>query len=180
MHDLKIVGMLGEQDKLVTNPRFGLRTPTALRAVWRRWYGESRDTDLQNLRSLIGSAICMAQLHEAQRIAIASVRTDRHNDRQNDRLIEAICTALTGMQILTRTYHDDQETCAKIELLVQEVKDHINALRPGTFAATTSTSLGTVVHESASPVGCRMPLHTVDMGTAPAVSPPQSSPPDGP
>lgn len=125
MHNLKIVGMLGEQDKLVTGPTFGLRTPTTYRALVRRWNGENRETDLLNLRNLLCSAICIAQLNEGHPRTVGS-----------ERLIEAICAALRGMQTLTRTYFDDQETCARIELLIQECRDQILTLRPSALVST--------------------------------------------
>ena len=177
MHNLKIVAMVGEQDKLVTAPRFGLRTPTTFRAMLRRWNGESRATDLQNLRSLLSSAVTVAQLHETKRrvVGFAATRSPSLADKHNDRLIEAICNALGGMNTLTRTYHDDQETCAEIELLIQEVKDHVNGLRPGTFAEQ-----GSAARESAGPAEHGRPLYTPGMGTPPSASPPRPSPPDDP
>lgn len=154
MHNLKIVGMVGEQDKLITAPRFGLRPPTTLRAIMRRWYGENRDADLQNLRNLMSSAICIAQLN-----SVEAHRGTALHSVSNDRLIQAVCTALSGMQTLTRTYHDDQETCAKIELLIQECKDRVNAIRPCTYPheaeapASRGTPVGIPYTRSGAPEG---------------------------
>ena len=121
-HNLKIVAMLGEQDKLVTTPRFGIRSPTTYRSLLRKWYGENRETDLQNLRSLMSSAICIAKLYSERRDG---------SEFNNDRLLQSICEALTGMKTLLRTYHDDQEMCARIELLIQESRDQMTTIRPG-------------------------------------------------
>lgn len=135
MQNLRIVSMIEEQSKLVTNPAFGLRPATTFRALVRRWLGENRDTDLQNLRNLFGSALCIARLNEAEAQRYGTTALSTVGAVSTDRLLEAVCRALDGLRILERTYHDDRETCAKLELLVQEVRDHVNAIRPGTFAA---------------------------------------------
>lgn len=164
LHNLKIVGMLGEQDKLVTSPHFGLRSPTTFRSILRRWYGENREADLVNLRNLMSSAICIAQLHNTR--DVDGSNASNIYALRNDRLIESLCAALTGMQTLLRTYHDDQETCAKIELLIQECRDRINVIRPGIFANDSG------VRESVSPSSCGTPRHTPSIGTAPSANPP--------
>lgn len=143
MHNLMIVKMVREQDKLITGPRFGLRNPTTLRALLRRWNGEDRGRDLENLRSLLSSALCLAQLQNQQSVPpvapsiFSNTGPPLISAQPNvvtERLIEAICGALEGMHTLTRTYHDDQETCARIELLVRECQDGVNAISPGRFA----------------------------------------------
>ena len=126
MQNLRIVGMIREQDKLVTNPNFGLRSPSTFRAVMRRWLGENRETDLQNLRNLFGSALCVARLNDTMPIHVSRAP----GAVSTDRIVEAIRVALEGLKTLTRTYHDDQEMCAKIEFLIQEVQDHISSMRP--------------------------------------------------
>lgn len=173
MQNLRIVSMIREQDKLVTNPRFGLRAPTAWRSVVRRWLGENRETDLLNLRNLFGAALCLAQLNEA-----AAYRGDTTlplGSISTDRLIEAVTDAVRGLATLLRTYHDDQETCARLELLVQEVKDHVNAMRPHTFAPP-----GSAARAPAGPDGSRTPPGSAGTRTGPPASPPPSSPRDDP
>lgn len=150
MQNLKIVAMLGEQDKLTTGPRFGLRTPNLFRSIARRWNGENRENDIQNLRNLLSSAICIAELNESR------VRDGGSSMGQNDRLVDAIADALGGMRTLTRTYHDDQETCARIELLIDECHHHINALRPGMLGASSLP----VSSRTSSHVSSHAPSHT--------------------
>jgi hypothetical protein len=171
MQNLRIVSMIREQDKLVTNPRFGLRAPTAMRSLMRMWLGENRETDLLNLRNLFGSALCLAQLNEAA--AFRGDATLPLGSVSTDRLIEAVCSAVEGMGTLLRTYHDDQETCARLELMVQEVKDHVNAMRPHTFA-------GSGARGRAGPDASRTPPGSADTQTGRAASPTPSSPRDGP
>lgn len=177
MQNLRIVSMVEEQSKLVTNPAFGLRPSTTFRAFVRRWFGENRDTDLQNLRNLFGSALCLARLNEAEAMryggslpTVGAVSTDR--------LLEAVCRALDGLHILQRTYHDDRETCAKLELLAQEVRDHVNAIRPCTFK--DEITVGIVEHigarGSASPVARGTPHGTDRTDGSPPAGPPPPSP----
>lgn len=132
VQDLTIVSMLGEQDKLVTNPCFGLRPATTFRAMLRRLWGENRATDLLNLRNLFSTAICLARLNESE--AAGYMHHDKPLERftnfSTDRLLETVCAAVGGLRILKRTYHDDLEMCGRLELLIQEVTDHVQAIRP--------------------------------------------------
>ena len=189
MQNLRIVSMVSEQDKLVTNPRFGLRPATTWRAMVRRWMGENRDTDLQNLRNLFGSAICLAQLNEATVHHPAHHRHCGSNARHavsivsTDRLVESIHRALGGLHILQRTYHDDHEMCAKLDLLVQEVEDHVSAIRSEPAAAAVPPlhpTPYTSPRGSASPAGCRSPFDSFGTDTAPPAAPPPPSPLGGP
>lgn len=169
MQNLRIVSMVSEQDKLVTNPKFGLRPATTLRALMRWFYRENRETDLQNLRSLFGAAICLAQLHDA---TSSMYRPHVVGGVNKERLVEVICKALDGLHILKRTYHDDQEICAKLDLLTQEVSDHVQALQR--VERPDSARCG-----SASPSSHETSCDTYRIDAAPPEDPPPSSPPSG-
>lgn len=167
MQDLRILSMIREQDKLVTTPRFGLRPPSTWRALVRRWQGENRETDLLNMRNLFGTAICIAHLNETE----AYRRNTPLGATNTDRLVEAILGALVGLDTLLRTYHDDQEMCARLELLVQDVRDRVCAIRPQSSTARSG---------SAGPGADGTPRSTRDTQTAESAGPPPSCPPDGP
>lgn len=127
MHNLKIISMISEQDKLITGPsaRFGLRTPTLTRALSRWWYGERRDVDMQNLRALFTNTISVVLIERS--LASEHGPTNPARLTATDRLVEAVRGALDGLRVLQRTYFDDQETCAALELLRQEVADRLDA-----------------------------------------------------
>ena len=173
MHNLRIVSLLSEQDKLVTGPRFGLRTPTTFRSLARWWHGEGRETDLQHLRALFSAAICVARLarveEAAGRVLGASVASER--------ILDAVMGALDGLRVLMRTYHDDQETCAKLDILVQEAEDLMRPLSHRRLVTTARSSPPRMeesgTRDGASPAGRGSARRTLSTRTAPSVSPPE-------
>lgn len=155
--------MVKEQDKLITGPRFGLRSPSNTRAALRWWHGETRERDVYALRSLVSAAVNLAQLGAA--LDAQDLRTVAGGTSSTERLIEAIRLALGGISVLTRTYHDDHEVCAQIELLLQDARDRLELIRPGSFA-----------YGSASPSVRETSPRSDNTQTAPRADPPPQSP----
>jgi hypothetical protein len=163
MHNLRIVAMVKEQDKLITGPRFGLRSPSNTRAVLRWWHGETRERDIYALRSLVSAAVNLAQLSAT--LDAQDMRNVAGGTSSTERLIEAIRLALGGLGVLTRTYHDDHEVCAQIELLLQDARDRLEFIRPGSC-----------VYGSASPSVRETSPHIENTQTAPQADLPPPSP----
>lgn len=122
LHNLRIVAMVREQDKLVTGPRYCLRSPTLFRASLRWWNGEGRHTDIDNLRGLLSAAV---------NFVIVSYDESNQTGVSVDRLVSEIRSALKGINVLLRTYHDDLDTCARLQTLVQDTQCRLTRFRPG-------------------------------------------------
>lgn len=130
MHNLYIVSMVKDQDKLVTGPRYGLRSPALTRAATRWWYGEGRQKDLDNLKALLSASINMLIICKSSDSTTPNTSTVNH-----ERLLNQIKRAIEGVKILVRTYHDDHETSATLNLLMQDAKDRVNTVIPGSFTS---------------------------------------------
>ena len=122
LHNLRIVSKVGEQDKLVTGPRYFLRQPTLLRSVSRWWFGETRHRDIDNLRSLFAAAV---------NLVIVSAEEKYHTGVSVERVVTEIKGALGGIDVLLRTYHDDHDICVRLETLVNDTHFRLNKFRPG-------------------------------------------------
>lgn len=130
LHNLKILAMLREQDKLVTGPRFALRQPSTARGLFRWWYGEHRQDNIDHVRTLFAAAVNL--------VIVASDANHQHTFASLDvvHLIGAIRQALDGVAVLLRTYHDDHDISVQLENMSHDVRFR---MREFTRAEASST-----------------------------------------
>lgn len=144
LYNLKVCSMIGEHCKLSTGPRFALRTPTTLRSLSRWWYGEGRERDLETLRGLLSAAVNLVHV-----CLVEEARGGR--GLSSRRIVEAVYEAERGIRVLLRTYHECSETCAKLELMLQEMRDRLDVILRDSAPRAPDTL-----------EPCESPRHTLD------------------
>lgn len=148
LHNLKIVSMVNEWDKLSTGVRYTIRSPSTMRSPLRMWFGETRAQDAEHLRLLFAASVNIFHLSTSPGMReVAGI--EQH---VRGRIEEAIQQAAFGVKkLMTTTYREDSETCARLELLLQETNDRIRAIQEACGSRQTSPVMPTP-----------MPVHDLD------------------
>lgn len=156
--NLHVLAALAQNDKLLTNDdAFDIHAPTTLRAMWRMWSGESRQTNMQRVRTCIRSAMDFAStsLEEVNSLAppppsaplladdvtilpvLPGAQTERGLQLRIETLVmhhyrvfDALRAAGQGLGNLLQTYRDDPALAAQVSLLVREIEDFVTVMAP--------------------------------------------------
>ena len=144
LNNLCILAAISHNDKLCTmEDSFDIYAPTSLRGLWRMWYGERRGQNVQRVRQTVRAAIDFAQksLEEVNALRDAApntsqITTDVMRLRidtmtlQHLRMVGALERSCGGLQNLLQTYKGDAALTSQLTLLIQEIRDFANMIRP--------------------------------------------------
>lgn len=140
LKNLHVLGALSHNDKLLTNgDQFDIYAPTSLRGMLRAWYGECREHNIQRVRQTIraGIACASALLEEADTLLLNS--SDKQQMRfdtimaHHRRMCDGLVRARSGLSNLLLTYREDAALASQIKLLLTEVDDFGEVIRPHTL-----------------------------------------------
>lgn len=132
LRNLAVVASLSANDKLMTeDDHFSVQGPTSFFGwMQRKWYRESRDTNLHRVattmraaKSFIGNAQRQTNLtgRDTDLAWVEHVQTCR-------RMKEVLSKSLGGLRQQRSTYKDDALHVAKIDTLLNEMEDFFVAL----------------------------------------------------
>ena len=117
--ELRILGSIIENDRITTNhsvkPRIRIQKPSILRSINRILNSESRINNVIFLQSLMHT-LC-------ERFDSA---TSQNNKNLLERLKTETISAVKGIKRLQKTYEDDLQFQACIDVLVETVELHLN------------------------------------------------------
>ena len=138
LRNLTVVSMTKQHDKLITTcDTFAIQSPTPFRSVYRRWYGEGRDLNLQRLQECVHVACAYVSRLTCAGAQIVPIDEDEETrmarlqeSMRRVRLIEALKGAKGGIRNMIDTYADDTSFQVRLRLLVQRVDDFLISLRP--------------------------------------------------
>ena len=149
LRNLYTLASLMQNDKLMTQDySFNIYTPTALRGLVRKWYGEGREQNVEHIRQTVHQGISLAttRLREADDLRRAAAAAGRRRavsggdvaagaatSLRARRLLEALHHSKKGMRNLMTTYRDDAALYSQFSLLIQEIED---------FGTVVSSCLG--------------------------------------
>lgn len=112
MLNLKVVGMLRPHERLST---MGNRVFVDRPSVWqglRRWIrGDHRKLNVDVLDQVFGSALLMLR--------------NSNDEQRRLRVAHEMLQACTGLRNLQATYEQDTETVARLQLLIDSVRDRL-------------------------------------------------------
>ena len=112
MLNLKVVGMLRPHERLST---MGNRVFVDRPSVWqglRRWIrGDHRKLNVDVLDQVFGSALLMLR--------------NSNDEQRRLRVAHEMLQACTGLRNLQATYEQDAETVARLQIIIDSVRDHL-------------------------------------------------------
>ena len=127
LQNLIVLSRVEVNDKLVSDGvHLSIRPPTYTRSLFRYWYNETRQSNIEALHSLLSAAINLAELLHLQRNAEGSAR-----------VVSALHPAVRGLRNLLETYRDDIDACSRLTMLVQDTDRFLSRL-PTTEPGRTS------------------------------------------
>lgn len=131
--NLKVIGSLKQNDKLITESSiFEIHPPTMTRSVYRIWKSENREENLNKI---------LACVREAKNFIEKTISTTEQSesfqgrlflitqDRLSKRMLTAIEEVVPGLTNFSVTYKDDAGILAKIDLIIEEIKDFVTATK---------------------------------------------------
>lgn len=169
LNNLHVLASLTQNDKLLTNDDcFDIHTPTTWRAVYRFYYGEKRNTNVQRVRSCIRSAMeFVTKTLEEVTTLLPKMRPDSSCVEESTslvsfspnlegesifrlkvettvmhhfRMMEALKSAKEGLSNLLQTYRDDPAHSSQIRLLIFEISDFLIIMDPNSSSLKTRFS----------------------------------------
>lgn len=138
LRNLTVVSMAKQHDKLITTcDTFAIQSPTPLRSLYRRWYGEGRDLNIQRLQECVHVACAHVSKLSCATHILSNDGIDEENrmalfqeSMRRVRLINALKGAQCGIRNMIDTYADDTSFQVRLRLLMQKVDDFLTSLRP--------------------------------------------------
>lgn len=137
--NLKVISSLKQNDKLITESSiFEIHPPTMTRSMYRLWKSENREENLNKI---------LACVREAKNFIEKTMSTSEQSesfqgklflitqDRLSKRMLAAVEEVVPGLTNFSVTYKDDAGILAKIDLIIEEIKDFVTA----TKTLTTNT-----------------------------------------
>ena len=119
--ELRILGSIIENDRIATNhsikPRVKIQKPSLLRGVWRMINSESRANNIIFIQSLLNSVVEKYNGAESQ-----------GNENLADRIKVETQNAIEGIKKLQRTYEDDLQFQACMNVSIETVRIHLNII----------------------------------------------------
>ena len=138
LNNLHVLAALSHNDKLMTNEDlFDIYPPTSARSVFRMWYGESRNQNVQRVRQTVRAGINFASktLEDANALLARAEADEGMTIRietvtiQHIRMVDALHRAHRGLSNLLQTYRDDPALTSQIGLLNVEIDDFVRVMR---------------------------------------------------
>lgn len=136
LRNLVVVSMLKQHDKLITNTdTYAIYPPTVLRGVCRKWYGETRELNVQRVTETVHTAIetvhRMVRRNAEAVVAGASSSSPEEEWQlqqerlQCNRLVDALSEARRGLTNMIDTYADDTSFQVRLRVLSDRVNDFL-------------------------------------------------------
>ena len=117
--ELRILGSIIENDRITTNhatkPRVRIQKPSLFRSIYRFAHSESRVNNIIFIQSLLTLVI------EKYNNAVL-----QKNKNLTKRIKTETLSAITGIEKLQRTYEDDLQFQACINVSIETIKLHLN------------------------------------------------------
>lgn len=138
LSNLHVLGSISHNDKLTTNNDvFAIYSPTSFRGLCRYWQGEGRDNNLMSVKKCVRSAMVFM---EEVSMMIASMPSDGGNMQMcvnkhrvhYKRMLHALQVARRGLCNLLMTYKDDAAAASRVTLIIQDIDDFNDIMRPWT------------------------------------------------
>ena len=140
LRNLSILSNLSQNDKINTNGDiFVIYEPTYIRGIYRLWYGEGRQYNIQRIQEIV-------------RIATATIRQDIQDvktmnteeqvfqketkKRHYARLIETLAKSRTGLTNLQQTYKDDVSSSSQVQIIIDEINDFLQIINSPAVVAS--------------------------------------------
>ena len=118
LKNLTILGEMKLNDKLCTaDDIFVIHEPTYLRALYRIWYREARDANINRIAEVVSGAcgyVSLSDKHEAE----VSGAVQQYLSKKRVRMIEALGRARLGLQNMAKTYAHDTTVRVQISRLI--------------------------------------------------------------
>lgn len=131
--NLKVISSLKQNDKLITESSiFEIHPPTMTRSMYRIWKSENREENLNKI---------LACVREAKNFIEKTISTSEQSesfqgklflitqDRLSKRMLAAVEEVVPGLTNFSVTYKDDAGILAKIDLIIEEIKDFVTATK---------------------------------------------------
>ena len=134
LRNLTVVSMIKQHDKLITaGDTFSIHPPTMFRSLYRRWYGEARDQNMQRLHEMVHTACThVGQMNDTCTTVECTDASSRVQVVQGQlrrvRLIQALRGAQRGLTNMIDTYTDDTSFQVRLRLLVQKIEDFVTSI----------------------------------------------------
>ena len=126
LRNITVLSEIKQNDKLTTiADTFSIYPPTAMRGIWRKWQGESRDMNIQRIQETFSSASAYIT---STRDTITRHPDDisrLHMHRRCSRIMEAMDHSKRGLLNLCHTYTDDATSRVKLHLIIQQIDDFL-------------------------------------------------------
>lgn len=139
LRNLTVISMIKQNDKLITSgDTFAIHPPTVMRSVYRRWYGESRDLNLQHLCATIHTASTTVhkmlrreeEFFKGKEGVVPEERWAASQDTmQCTRLITALQKSKRGLTNLVDTYDYDTSYQVRLQMLCDHIDDFSLSVR---------------------------------------------------
>ena len=119
-------------DKLITcNEVFAVHEPTSFRALYRWSYGENREVNLTRLQTVVRDAKNFVTAVYSSRVNaehdFASCLHTTTMQQTCRRMLVALRSSIKGIENLHQTYRDDHSIRAKLQILIDEIRDFVEA-----------------------------------------------------
>ena len=131
--NLKVISSLKQNDKLITESSiFEIHPPTMTRSMYRIWKSENREENLNKI---------LACVREAKNFIEKTISTSEQSEsfqgrlflitqeRLSKRMLMAVEEVIPGLTNFSVTYKDDAGILAKIDLIIEEIRDFVSATK---------------------------------------------------
>lgn len=131
--NLKVISSLKQNDKLITESSiFETHPPTMTRSMYRIWKSENREENLNKI---------LACVREAKNFIEKTISTSEQSEsfqgklflitqeRLSKRMLMAVEEVIPGLTNFSVTYKDDAGILAKIDLIIEEIRDFVSATK---------------------------------------------------
>lgn len=131
--NLRVISSLKQNDKLITESSiFEIHPPTMTRSMYRIWKSENREENLNKIlacvreaKNFIEKTISTTEQSESFQGKLALIT----QDRLSKRMLAAVEEVIPGLINFCVTYKDDAGILAKIDLIIEEIKDFVTATK---------------------------------------------------
>lgn len=138
LSNLHVLGSISHNDKLTTNNDvFAIYSPTSFRGLYRYWQGEGRDNNLMSVRKCVRSAMVFIEEVSMMIDSMSShggniqMCMNKHRVHYR-RMLDALHVARRGLCNLLMTYKDDAAAASRVTLIIQDIDDFHEIMRPWT------------------------------------------------
>lgn len=136
--DLKVIGRIEENGRVSTTGRHSitLESDSALQALWRMLYGDSRERAVETITQVVSGVIDIsASLLESPHLLDSDEERSDYAAQTREKLVLALHNtskdmhaAMRGISNLSRTYQADPVMTAKLEQLIGDIEHHVQKI----------------------------------------------------